>query len=189
VFYVKRYTIAVLKIQASRFSVSPSAFHCGTKTTPVRSCRTIPNIPDVERLQDQLLWMRLSHPQMHDKHLLSSSFLDYPFMIETSDAKMRCIAPTYLAGSDAKSRERGSRCRRNQCNQRNQSISATTQVSDHVEHSSPNGLIAVMALITLITLITHMKVLQHTVPRHRNPISSIGRYIYTVSISGRRSAR
>ena len=87
VFYIKRYTKPALKIQASRFSVFPSTFHCGTKTTPVRSCRTIPNIPEVERLQDQLLRMRRSHPLMHDKHLLSSSFLDYPLMNETSDEK------------------------------------------------------------------------------------------------------
>src|SRR5713226_5447995 len=58
VFYTQRYTIPGRKIQASRFPVLSSAFHCGTTTTPVSSCRTIPNISGVERLHDHLCRMR-----------------------------------------------------------------------------------------------------------------------------------
>jgi hypothetical protein len=61
VFYTQRYTIPGRKIQASRFPVLSSAFHGGTKTTPVRSCRTTPNISGVERLHDHLCRMRRSY--------------------------------------------------------------------------------------------------------------------------------
>ena len=60
-FYIKRYTIPGWKIQASRFPVLSSTFHCDTKTTRVKCSRTTPNISGVERLHKQLGWMRLSH--------------------------------------------------------------------------------------------------------------------------------
>src|SRR5579864_9052660 len=74
VFYTQRYTIPGRKIQSSRFPVLSSAFHGGTTTTPVRSCRTIPNISGVERLHDHLCRMRRSHPFTYYEHALSSSF-------------------------------------------------------------------------------------------------------------------
>jgi hypothetical protein len=74
VFYTQRYTISGRKIQASRFPVLSSAFHCVAKTTPARSCRTTPNIAGVERLHDLLFRIRASHPFIYPYHALSSSF-------------------------------------------------------------------------------------------------------------------
>ncbi len=83
VFYTQRYTIPVRKIQASRFPVLSSAFHGGTKTTPVRSCRTTPNISGVERLHDLLCRTRESHPFIYDEYALNSSFSTSLSMMKT----------------------------------------------------------------------------------------------------------
>lgn len=74
VFYTKRYTIPVRKIQASRFPVLSPAFQSDVKTTPVRSCRTTPNISGVERLHDHLYRTRASHPFTYSYNALSLSF-------------------------------------------------------------------------------------------------------------------